>query len=191
MMPKVLWETTLNPRTRRLLRVEIADQIVTDRVINELMGKDASARFRFIMDARKRPRNWTSRRGGAVSLTSTRLDRGPVRDGAVPLRLDAEAAAFGAVIVAGLLLLQYAHRRQAVHPHLGGGLAADRPGDAADRARLRQSALAAATRSACRSCSASAPRRSFSGAPICIGRRACSIARHAEGARRRRARGSC
>ncbi len=50
MMPKVLWETTLNPRTRRLLRVEVTDQIVTDRVINELMGKDASARFRFIMD---------------------------------------------------------------------------------------------------------------------------------------------
>jgi DNA gyrase subunit B/topoisomerase-4 subunit B len=50
MMPKVLWETTLNPRTRRLLRVEITDQIVTDRVINELMGKDASARFRFIME---------------------------------------------------------------------------------------------------------------------------------------------
>src|SRR5688572_5162063 len=50
MMPKVLWDTTLNPRTRRLQRVEIADQIVTDRVINELMGKDASARFRFIMD---------------------------------------------------------------------------------------------------------------------------------------------
>ncbi|MBI3491009.1 MAG: type IIA DNA topoisomerase subunit B [Acidobacteria bacterium] len=50
MMPKVLWETTLNPRTRRLLRVEITDQITTDRVINELMGKDASARFRFIME---------------------------------------------------------------------------------------------------------------------------------------------
>jgi len=50
MMPKVLWETTLNPRTRRLLRVDVADQIVTDRVINELMGKDASARFRFIME---------------------------------------------------------------------------------------------------------------------------------------------
>jgi DNA gyrase subunit B len=50
MMPKVLWETTLNPRTRRLLKVEISDQLVTDRVINELMGKDASARFRFIMD---------------------------------------------------------------------------------------------------------------------------------------------
>ncbi|MCC7123444.1 MAG: type IIA DNA topoisomerase subunit B, partial [Acidobacteria bacterium] len=50
MMPKVLWETTLNPRTRRLLKVQIADQLVTDRVINELMGKDASARFRFIME---------------------------------------------------------------------------------------------------------------------------------------------
>ena len=50
MMPRVLWETTLNPRTRRLLRVEIVDQIMTDRVINELMGKDASARFHFIME---------------------------------------------------------------------------------------------------------------------------------------------
>ena len=50
MMPKVLWETTLDPRTRRLLRVEIADPLVTDRVINELMGKDPSARFRFIME---------------------------------------------------------------------------------------------------------------------------------------------
>ncbi len=50
MMPKVLWETTMNPRTRRLLRVGIEDAIVTDRIINELMGKDPSARFRFIME---------------------------------------------------------------------------------------------------------------------------------------------
>jgi len=50
MMPKILWETTLNPRTRRLLRVGIADQIRTDRIISDLMGRDASARFRFIMD---------------------------------------------------------------------------------------------------------------------------------------------
>ncbi len=27
MMPKVLWETTLNPKTRRLLRVEISDAL--------------------------------------------------------------------------------------------------------------------------------------------------------------------
>jgi DNA gyrase subunit B/topoisomerase-4 subunit B len=50
MMPKVLWETTLNPKTRRLLRVSIADALETDRIIGELMGKDPSARFRFIMD---------------------------------------------------------------------------------------------------------------------------------------------
>ena len=50
MMPKVLWETTLNPRTRRLLRVDVVDHLLTDRVMNELMGKDASARFRFIME---------------------------------------------------------------------------------------------------------------------------------------------
>jgi DNA gyrase subunit B len=50
MMPKVLWDTTLNPKTRRLLRVDIADGLQTDRVINELMGKDPTARFHFIMD---------------------------------------------------------------------------------------------------------------------------------------------
>jgi DNA gyrase subunit B/topoisomerase-4 subunit B len=33
-----------------LLRVQVADQIATDRIINELMGKDASARFKFIME---------------------------------------------------------------------------------------------------------------------------------------------
>jgi DNA gyrase subunit B/topoisomerase-4 subunit B len=50
MMPKVLWETTLSPKTRRLLRVGIADALETDRVVGELMGKDPAARFRFIMD---------------------------------------------------------------------------------------------------------------------------------------------
>lgn len=50
MMPKVLWQTTLDPTQRRLLRVEIADGLETDRVMADLMGKDASARFRFIME---------------------------------------------------------------------------------------------------------------------------------------------
>ena len=50
MMPKVLWQTTLNPKTRRLLRVEIADALETDSVMNDLMGKDPSARFNFIME---------------------------------------------------------------------------------------------------------------------------------------------
>jgi DNA gyrase subunit B/topoisomerase-4 subunit B len=50
MMPKVLWETTLNPKTRRMLKVGIADALETDRVVGELMGKDPAARFHFIMD---------------------------------------------------------------------------------------------------------------------------------------------
>ncbi|MGB7324138.1 MAG: DNA topoisomerase IV subunit B [Rubripirellula sp.] len=50
MMPKTLWDTTLNPRTRRMVKVEIDDHLETDRVISDLMGRDASARFRFIME---------------------------------------------------------------------------------------------------------------------------------------------
>ncbi len=50
MMPNVLWDTTLNPKTRRMLKVSIADALETDKVMNELMGKDPGARFHFIMD---------------------------------------------------------------------------------------------------------------------------------------------
>lgn len=50
MMPKVLWDTTLNPQTRRLLRVEIDDQLQTDRILSDLMGRDPAARFNFIME---------------------------------------------------------------------------------------------------------------------------------------------
>jgi DNA gyrase subunit B len=50
MMPRTLWETTLNPSSRRLLRVDIGDGLETDRVIGDLMGKDPSARFHFIME---------------------------------------------------------------------------------------------------------------------------------------------
>jgi DNA gyrase subunit B len=42
--------TTLDPRRRRALRVVIDSELETDRILNELMGKDAQARFRFIMD---------------------------------------------------------------------------------------------------------------------------------------------
>ncbi|MCC5829302.1 MAG: type IIA DNA topoisomerase subunit B [Phycisphaeraceae bacterium] len=50
MMARTLWDTTLNPATRRLIRVDISDGLASDRIINELMGKDASARFTFIME---------------------------------------------------------------------------------------------------------------------------------------------
>jgi DNA gyrase subunit B len=42
--------TTLDIRRRRALRVVIEGELETDRILNELMGKDAQARFRFIMD---------------------------------------------------------------------------------------------------------------------------------------------
>jgi DNA gyrase subunit B len=50
MMPRVLWETTLNPATRRLLAVSVEDQLETDRIMADLMGKDPAPRFRFIME---------------------------------------------------------------------------------------------------------------------------------------------
>jgi DNA gyrase subunit B len=42
--------TTLDPKRRRAMRVVIESELDTDRVLNELMGKDTQARFRFIMD---------------------------------------------------------------------------------------------------------------------------------------------
>ena len=63
MMPKVLWETTLNPRTRRLLKVEISDQIITDRVINELgQGSIGSVRSSWTGGRSRRARRLTPSR---------------------------------------------------------------------------------------------------------------------------------
>jgi DNA gyrase subunit B/topoisomerase-4 subunit B len=52
MMPKTLYETTLDPERRRLLRVVIPsdEQLEAEKTIAGLMGRDASVRFRFIMD---------------------------------------------------------------------------------------------------------------------------------------------
>ncbi len=50
MMPEALKNTTLDPRKRQLIRVTIDDELSTDRTINELMGKDASVRYTFIME---------------------------------------------------------------------------------------------------------------------------------------------
>jgi DNA gyrase/topoisomerase IV subunit B len=42
--------TTLDPKNRMSLRVTIDNPLETDRVINDLLGKDVSARFKFIME---------------------------------------------------------------------------------------------------------------------------------------------
>lgn len=53
MMPATLHETTLDPDRRRLLQVAIhdADRLLTEQTISDLMGKDPSARFNFIMNS--------------------------------------------------------------------------------------------------------------------------------------------
>jgi DNA topoisomerase IV B subunit len=42
--------TTLDPKQRMSLKVTIDNPLETDRVINDLLGKDVSARFKFIME---------------------------------------------------------------------------------------------------------------------------------------------
>jgi DNA gyrase/topoisomerase IV subunit B len=51
MSAEQLKRTTLDPATRTLLRVLISDELETDRVVNDLMGKDAQARYRFVMES--------------------------------------------------------------------------------------------------------------------------------------------
>ena len=50
MNPRPLKETTLDPRSRTLLRISIGDAARTESAIQTLMGKDVQPRFTFIMD---------------------------------------------------------------------------------------------------------------------------------------------
>jgi DNA gyrase subunit B len=57
MNPDQLWETTMNPQNRVLLKVNIEDAKAADKIFDTLMGKEVFQRKRFIQTHAKAVKN--------------------------------------------------------------------------------------------------------------------------------------
>jgi len=57
MTPEQLWETTMNPANRTLLKVQVEDAIAADEAFRMLMGDEVLPRKRFIQAHAQSVRN--------------------------------------------------------------------------------------------------------------------------------------
>ena len=57
MNPEQLWETTMNPEHRQMLRVSLEDAEEADRIFDILMGNEVEPRRRFIQTHAKSVQN--------------------------------------------------------------------------------------------------------------------------------------
>jgi len=57
MNPDQLWETTMDPKTRKLLQVTVEDAQKADEIFSTLMGTEIAPRRNFILTHAKNIRN--------------------------------------------------------------------------------------------------------------------------------------
>ena len=57
MSPTMLWDTTMNPETRMLMQVKVADAEQANEIFDVLMGADVAPRKRFIHTHAKAVKN--------------------------------------------------------------------------------------------------------------------------------------